>query len=438
LRSRDRFANVEAIGHLTKGMELLATLAESPERDAQELQLLNPLGTAYIASRGYTVPEVGPIFRRARELCDRIGQPPQRFASLWGDWAFHVASGKLRPAMSLAVDAMEFAERLNDPGILMEALFMPGLVLFYRGDFAGARACYARAVADYEDRARTQFWADITGQNAGVTHRCLLALALWHLGYPDQALEVNRQMHALARALGHPFGLTYARALSGWLHQYCRRGTEAEADGDDVLRIAAEQGFPFWQGYGMLNKAGGLLLQGRLEQALPLLRKGLDSYRAFGAVGLPHCLSIASEIYMRAGRFEEARKVLDEGLAIGERTDERFQEPELYRLTGELLLAESPDQGAAAESFFRRAVETARRQQSRAWELRATMSLARRWHQQSRGEEARAALAAVYGTYTEGFTTPDLMDAAALSQELAPGELRRTDLACVPAHCSPS
>src|SRR5262249_43129635 len=95
LRSRERFANVEAIGHLTRGLELLATLAESPERDAQELQLLNPLGTAYIASRGYTVPEVPPIFRRARELCDRIGRPPQRFATMWGTWAIHVASGQL-------------------------------------------------------------------------------------------------------------------------------------------------------------------------------------------------------------------------------------------------------------------------------------------------------------------------------------------------------
>jgi predicted ATPase len=420
LKSRERFANVEAIGHLVKGLELLATLAESPERDAQELQFLNPLGTAYIASRGYTVPEVGPIFRRARELCDRIGQPTQRFACMWGYWAFHVASGKLKPAMTLAVDAMEFAERLNDPGILMEALFMPGLVMFYRGDFGGARACFARAVADYDDRARTRFWAEMTGQNAGITHRCLLAVALWHSGYPDQALEANGEMHALARALGHPMGLTYARALSGWLHQCCRRGTETEADGDEVLRITTEQGFPFWQIYGLLNKAGGLLLQGRLEPALPLLRKGLDSYRAFGAVGLPHYLSIAGEIYTRAGQFGEARKVLDEGLAIGEKTDERFQEAELYRLTGELLLAESPDQGAAAEGFFRRAVDVARRQQSRAWELRATMSLARRWHQQGRGEDARAALAAVYDTYTEGFTTPDLVDAAALLQQLAP------------------
>jgi predicted ATPase len=331
--------------------------------------------------------------------------------------------------MSLADDAMEFAEQLNDPGILMEALFMPGLVLFYRADFAGARACYARAVADYEDRTRTQFWAGITGQNAGVTHRCLLALALWHLGYPEQALEVNRETLDLARALGHPHSLVYARSLSGWVHQYCRRGTEAEADADEALRMAAEQGFPFWQAYGMLNKAGGLLLQGRPEQALPLLRKGLDSYRAFGAVGLPHYLSIGAEIYTRTGRFKEARELLDEGMAITEKRDERFQEPELHRLTGELLLAESPDQVAAAESFFRQAVETAQRQQSRAWELRATMSLARLWHRQGHGDEARAMLAAVYGAYTEGFTTPDLMDAALLSQELASGELRRTDLA---------
>jgi predicted ATPase len=163
----------------------------------------------------------------------------------------------------------------------------------------------------------------------------------------------------------------------------------------------------------MLNKASGLLLQGRLEETLPLLRKGLDSYRAFGAVGLPHYLSIGAEIYTRAGRFEEARKVLDEGFAITEKHDERFQEPELHRLTGELLLAESADQ-AAAESLFRQAAATAQRQQSRAWELRATMSLAGLWHRQGRGDEARATLAAIYGTYTEGFTTPDLMDAAVL------------------------
>ena len=91
----------------------------------------------------------------------------------------------------------------------------------------------------------------------------------------------------------------------------------------------------------------------------------------------------------------------------------------MHRLKGELLLAESPDQIAAAEDCFRRATETAVRQQSKGWELRATMSLARLWQRQGRRDDARAALAAVYSTYTEGFTTPDLVEAGALLEALA-------------------
>ena len=117
---------------------------------------------------------------------------------------------------------------------------------------------------------------------------------------------------------------------------------------------------------------------------------------------------------MQARRFEDAHLALDEGLAIAQKNDERFQEAELHRLKGELLLAESPDQTAAAEETFRQAIETARRQLSRGWELRATMSLSRLWQRQGRHDEARAALAAIYNAYTEGFTTPDLVDAAAL------------------------
>ena len=122
---------------------------------------------------------------------------------------------------------------------------------------------------------------------------------------------------------------------------------------------------------------------------------------------------------MQAGRLADARQALDEGLAIAAKNDDRCQEAELYRLKGELLLAESPDQVVAAEECFRQAIEMARRQQSRAWELRATMSLARLWRRQGRRDDARGALVAVYGTYTEGFTTPDLVDAKAVLQTLA-------------------
>src|SRR5262249_39107489 len=160
---------------------------------------------------------------------------------------------------------------------------------------------------------------------------------------------------------------------------------------------------------GTLHKAAGMLLQGRREEALPLLQKGLSAFRATGAgVRVPYYLGILGDAYMQAERFAEALQMLDEALAVAEKNDDRFQEAELQRLKGELLLAEWPDQAASAERCFQQALATARRQQSRAWELRATISLARLWYRQGRRDEARTALATVYHSFTEGFTTPDL------------------------------
>ena len=382
------------------------------------MQFLNPLGTAYIGAGGYNEPQAGPVFRRARELSERIGEPSQTFAITWGTWVYHATHGNLRLSLELATEAMELAERLNDPGILMEALLMPGATRFYRGDFAGARACHARALTEYDDRTRTKFWAEHTGQDAGVAHRGFFALALWHLGYPGQALAVDRQMGELAHALGHPFTLAHAHCFSALLYQHCRLGAETEAACNEQLRIAAEQSFLWWHVTGLVFKAGGLLLQGRADDALPLLRKALDAFGGTWAANLTCYFSIAGETYTKTCRFADAKRTLDEGLVLAEERDERFLEAELHRLKGELHLAETNNQ-AAAEGCFRTAIATARRQQSKAWELRATMSLARLWQRQGRRAEARVALAAVYGTYTEGFTTPDLLDVAALLKALA-------------------
>jgi predicted ATPase len=291
--------------------------------------------------------------------------------------------------------------------------------MFYRADFAGARACYEKAVADYDDRERTKFWAAYTGHNAGVTHRCYLALVLWHLGYPDQARAVDRATRELARTIGHPFSLGHAVDFTAFLSLYCRLGAEARAAAEEEMALGAEQGFQLWSALGRLHKAAGTLLEGRREEALPLLLEGLRAFRATGAeVRAPAYLGMLGDAWTQCARFEDAHNALKEGLAVAEKNDDRCHEAELYRLEGELLLAESPAAAVAAEECFRRAIDTARRQQSRAWELRATMSLARLWQRQGRRNEARAALAAIYGTYTEGFTTPDLVEAAALLEEL--------------------
>jgi serine/threonine protein kinase/tetratricopeptide (TPR) repeat protein len=415
-RSRERSADREAIGHLTKGLAVLATLEETRARDERELQLLTTLGPAYIAARGYAAPEVGPVLLRARELCERIGEPQQLFGIMLGTWEWRLVRGDVRLCGDLAADGMAVAERLNDPGMLMEALFMPGATLFYQGQFAEARTFYEKAVADYDDRERTKFWTAYTGHNAGVTHRCYLALALWHLGYPDQARKVDREMRELARAIGHLFSSGHAVDFTAFLYHYCRLGADVRAAAEEEVALATEQGFQLWHACGTLHAGAAILLEGRADNALPLLLKGLSAFRATGAeIRLPSYLGILGDAYTRSGRFPEAHQALDEALAVVEKNDDRCHEAELYRLKGELLLAESPEQAAkGAEDCFEQALATARRQQSKAWELRATMSVARLWQRQGRLPEARQVLAAVYQSYTEGFTTPDLLEAKAL------------------------
>jgi class 3 adenylate cyclase/predicted ATPase len=409
----------QAIGNFEGALGLVKTFPSGAGRDALELQLLTPLGTAYIATRGYAAPEVGPVFIRARELCERIGQPTQLFAVVWGNFAWHVVRGEMGLSMDWAREAMALAGRFDDPGIWMEALFLLGVTLFYRGDFVGAIAQYEKALSHYDDRERTRLWASRVGEDAGITHRCYLSLALWQVGYPEQAVRASWATMDLARSIGHPFSLAYAQHHRSWLYHRLRLPAETEAASEEGIQTATEQGFALFHATGTIYKAGGLLLEGRPSEALPMLTRGLDAYQATGAgMSLPYYFSMLGDAYTQVGRPEEAGRALDEGLAIAERNDELCQLAELYRLKGELALrAELPNVGAA-EDFFRKAILTAQRQLSKSWELRATISLARLCQRQGRHDEARRTLSDVYGWFTEGFDTPDLKAAQALLNEL--------------------
>ena len=318
---------------------------------------------------------------------------------------------------------MRLAERLADPGISMEALFMPGVTMYYRGELAAARHYFETALATYDDRERTKFWSTFTGHNAGVTHRCYLALALWQLGYADQAMELNRETRQLALTIGHAFSTAHALDFTACLYQFSRLGSDTQAVAEEEIEIATAQGFQLWHALGTLHKGAGLLLRGRRDDALPLLLDGLKQFRATGAeLRVPYYLSMLGEAFTQAGRFEEAFAALNEALAVVDKNDDRCHLAELHRLKGELLLGATADQDGAAEMSFQRAIDIARRQHSKAWELRATVSLARLWQRHGRDEEAHAALAAIYGTYTEGFTTPDLIAARVLLDSLATAE----------------
>jgi len=419
-RSRERSAFSEAIGHFARGLELVTALPESRARDNWELQFLTQLAPTYIAAKGYASPEAGPMLVRSRELCERIGNRQLQFGIMLGKWEWHIVRGDLGECVGQAAIGMALAESVGEPGMLMEAHFMPGVTMLYRGQFAHARTHFEKALADYDDRARTKFWTAYTGHDAGVTHRCYLALALWHLGYPDRAVKLAHEMCELARTIGHAFSLEHAIDFAAYLAHYCRLGAEVQARGEEEMAIAADQAFPFWHSLGTLHKGVGLLQLGRPEEALPVLLQGLGAFRGSGAeIRVPSYLGMVADAYTRLGRFEDAREALDEALSVAEKNDDRCYEAELHRLRGELLLAECPESISEAEATFLRAIETARMQHSKAWELRSTAGLAQLWQRTGRRDDARAALAAVYSTYTEGFMTPDLVGANALLESLS-------------------
>lgn len=419
LLCRDRSANTEAIGHFTRGLQLLESFEDSPEKDKQELRLQLPLGTAYLSTKGYAAPEGGPIFARARVLAERIGEKPQLFAVMWGNWAWHVVRGDFRLCMELAAEAMQLAEQLNDPGITMEALFMPGLTLLYRGDFIGAREHCERAVTEFDNRELCALWTAYTGQNSGVTHRCYLALTLWHLGFPDQSLAMSREAIARARDVRHPFSLCYALHHAGWLFQHCRLGAECETVATEEIQIANEHCFALWHTTGTLYRAAGLLQQGCVEEALPEIQQGITAYKASGAeLALPFYLSLLAEAQQQAGLLDESLSTIAEALRYADKNEDRFQTAELHRQRGELLLALATGRATEAESCFQTSLDLARSQHSRAWQLRTTTSLARLWHTQGQTDRARQALAEIYESYSEGFSTPDLLVAKGLLDEL--------------------
>ena len=412
-RAQERWANAEAIGHFRRGLALVAGLAATPERDQQELRMLIPLAVVLMTAQGYASPDLDAVHERARTLCEKIGPSAPLFHVLWGIWACRLLRDQLDITLRLADELLLLAEERGDRGLLMEANFSVAITRFYRGDFLGSRAACERCSA-LQDAEQCRLHARYTGQYASTAFRCYRALSSWHLGYPDLALQEIEDAVAHARSLDHPFSLAYALHHAGWVCYQCRLGERGQQFGEEVIALSAEQGFAFWAALGAISRGSGLLVQGRLEEALGDITRGVAAFRATGSnMSLSHYHGYFAEIHWKAGRPREAQQELDETFASVERSNNRFYEAELHRLQGEVLRAGT---GApeAVEACFNRSLDVARRQQAKSWELRSAMSLCRLRSDQGRAEEGRRQLAEVYEWFTEGFDTADLVDARAL------------------------
>jgi predicted ATPase len=333
--------------------------------------------------------------------------------------------GEHQAARETTEQVFGLAELGDEPLLVAWAHHMMGWLLVCLGEFAPALE-HGEHVMELYAPQRRRAVAVGYGIDSGVQCLSYTAAALWFLGYPEQALKRSREALALAQELDHPYSLADAQSTGGaMVHLYRRDLQEAEALAEASLSLASEHEFRYFVAQATVQRGRVLAEQGRIEEGIAQLRQGLAYWETTGVrYRRPAFLAWLAEAYGKAGQAELGLSVLDEALAQVEKTDERFFEAELRRLKGELLLMQDYKTKAEAdlhqaESCFQHAIEVARRQQAKSWELRAVMSLSRLWHSQGKKAEAHRMLAEIYNWFTEGFDTADLIEAKTLLEELS-------------------
>jgi class 3 adenylate cyclase/predicted ATPase len=417
-RASERSAHVEAIAHLRQGLQLLQTLPETPERRQQQVDMSIALGASLIATKGYAAPEVGETYTYARQLCQSLEDPYQLSLVLRGLWSYYLMRAELQTAHTLGEQLLTLAQQAQDTVLLVAAHRALGTTLFFLGTAASAHTHLAQGMALYNDQQhRAQ--AFLYGENAGVVCRSHAAWTLWSLGYSDQGLARNEEALTLAQHIVHPPSLSYALGMAILFHQFRREVRVTKERAKAVINLSKEQGFAQWMALGAILHGWALVQQGQVKEGIEQINQGFMNYHATGAeTGRPYWLALLAEAYGIRGQPEAGLTVLTEALTLAETTGERWYEPELYRLKGELLLHQLSDNHPEAESCFHHALDIARTQQAKSFELRTATSLARLWQSQGKREEARQVLGDVYGWFTEGFDTADLREAKALLDEL--------------------
>jgi tetratricopeptide (TPR) repeat protein len=453
-----RSANREAIDLLTKELVLLKTLPNTSQRNQQELLVQMALAVPLMMTKGYTAPEVKAAYTRARELAREVEETPQLFPLLYGLSRFSYGRNASQSASELREQMLRLARSTQDPGLLLVTHMNMGGNLFFQGEFSQAFAQARQGLSLYDPRQhRTLIF--LYGDDPQVLCLCWAALALWYLGYPDQALDTIHQALRIAQDLAHPFGLAFALFWTAFLHQARGEVQRVQEQTEALMALTQEHGIPQFAAMGAIVHSWALAEQGH-EEGIAQLRQGIERLRATRQeLGRPYFLALLAEAYGKRGQIEEGMQVLTEALEITDKTGECMHQAELWRLRGELTftqssvqslassvqtnqkakdknqkakistppssvpstqhLAPNPQAEAEAEACFHKAVEIAHRQQAKSLELRATTSLARLWQQQGKRHAAHNTLAEIYGWFTEGLDTKDLREARALIEELS-------------------
>ena len=414
-RSAARSAMAEAAAQLQKGLDQLALLPDNRERQQQEIEFCSDLGAALRLVKGPGSPEMGHAFARARELWEQLGSPSQFLHVPYGEFRYHALRGELDVALQLDEDLLRLSRERNDRAGIVLGHDCSSRDLLAAGKFVSACSHIEQVLALYDPIAHGSLVQ--TGSDSRVVSQGYLGIALFCLGFPDQALVQSNAAVAEARVLAHPPSLAACLAQGARLLSIGGDGAALDGRASELLALASEQDFPWYRALGMIYRGWSKVVSGEVADGISLMRSGSLAYRATDAQTLiSFHIALSAKACDIAGRVDEALSLLDDALRIVERIGERWFAAEMYRHKGELMRQQQ--QWHAAEEFYRNALAIAVEQQAKLWELRAAVSLARLCRDQNCVSEARDLLAPIYGWFTQGFKTPDLKRAKALLDEL--------------------
>ncbi len=417
-RSIGRSANVEALNHIGRALELLKGLPASLDRDRQELELQLTLGAALIAPKSYSSEEVRLAFARSRQLSKSVGGVDQRFKAVKGLWNCYIQRAELKPANRLAGELSNIAQDAGEPDRLLMACRVAALTHNALGHYLeGLEAC-ERGIEAY-DPDRQARYLQRYGEDPGLFCYVYSAWTNSWLGNFEAASTRAEQALDLANRLPSRYARSYVLALMASYYLWQRRPDMALDCAYAGLEVAEEQGITQWLAWANVMISHALAAQGRVGEGLDRILPALEAVRAIkGWFPLVTLLQSAAEVYRENGDFETGLEVLDEADSILHTTGFAQRLSEFYRSRGNLLL-ESGAAPAQAEEAFSKAFDIAGAQRANLLKLRAAVSLARLWGENDRRAEARNLLDPIYGGFTEGFDTPDLRDAKSLLEALA-------------------
>ncbi|MBV7336743.1 tetratricopeptide repeat protein [Chloroflexi bacterium TSY] len=413
--SEEKFAAETAIGYYQRALSQLVLMPSSRERDRQELTLQITLGKVLMTVHGYGAAAVEDAYVRAQTLCDKLGVISELSQVLAGLRTCYMMRGNLEAARNLGEQCLEIAQRVHDLPLLLAAHEGLGVTFTHQGEFLSSMVHLEQGLALYNPEKRHIYHAL---PDPGVDCLSYAALIFWILGYPDKALRRSQRAVALAYKLAHPHSIAVAHFFAAVFHHFRRKVADVQEHAELAIKVSIEHEFKQWIEHANVMRGWALTQLDQCEEAVDSIQQALKALTTvWGNLARPHYLCLLARAYEKIGRLEDALCVVNAAEQSAQESSEFWSQSEMFRLKAELL----HKNGAAEieiEGCLLHAIEIARRQQARSFELRAIMDLSKLSDTQVKREIARAELNDIYSWFTEGIDTPDLLEAKALLDQL--------------------